>query len=86
MVIIDLETGRVNPPPLSVGKTGEDLIIIPNLGTGWGNLDFRLNSRLYQDRTPTKRCLIILFFPPLPEVPYRSGFNLRLPFKRYRVH
>jgi hypothetical protein len=47
MVIIDLETGQVHRPPLSAGKAGEDQIIIPNLGTGWGDFDFRLNSRLF---------------------------------------
>lgn len=51
MVVVDLETGRVYPPPLSAGRVAEDRLIIPNLGTGWGDFDFRLNSRLFLMRT-----------------------------------
>jgi hypothetical protein len=51
MVIVDLNTGTVYPPPMSVGASGEDRLIIPNLGTGWGDFDFRIDSRLFVMRT-----------------------------------
>jgi hypothetical protein len=47
MVVVDLKTGTIYPPPMSVGPTGEDRIIIPNLGNGWGDFDFREDSRLF---------------------------------------
>lgn len=47
MVVVDLETGQVFPPPLASGQAGEDQIIIPRLGTGWADFDFRLSSRLF---------------------------------------
>lgn len=47
MVIVDLKTGAIYPPPLSVAPTGEGRIRIPNLGTGWAGFDFRENSRLF---------------------------------------
>jgi len=47
MDVVDLKIGTIAPPPISVGPTGEDPIIIPNLGTGWGDFDFREDSRLF---------------------------------------
>jgi hypothetical protein len=46
MVVVNLETGEVYPPPLSAGQ-GEEQIIIPNLGTSWADFDFKINSRLF---------------------------------------
>jgi hypothetical protein len=51
MVVVDLETGEVHPPPLANGTTGTDQIIIPNLGTGSADFDFKLDSRLFIMRT-----------------------------------
>lgn len=51
MVIVDLKTGKVHPPPMSVAQRGEDRIVIPNLGTGWGDFDFRESSRLFVMKT-----------------------------------
>ena len=51
MVIVDLKTGTIYPPPISAGATGNGRIAIPNLGTGWGDFDFREDSRLFIMRT-----------------------------------
>ena len=47
MVVVDLKTGSIYPPPMSVRPTGEARLIIPNLGMGWGDFDFREDSRLF---------------------------------------
>jgi hypothetical protein len=47
MVVVDLKTGSIYRSPMSLGPTGEDLLIIPNLGMGWGDFDFRQDSRLF---------------------------------------
>ena len=51
MVVVDLRTGTVYRPPISAGTTGADRIVIPRLGTGWGDFDFRKDSRLFIMRT-----------------------------------
>jgi hypothetical protein len=51
MVIIDLKKGTIYPPPMSAAQTGADRISIPNLGTGWGDFDFRVDSRLFVMKT-----------------------------------
>ena len=51
MVVVDAITGHVYPPPLSIGKVGEQIIVIPNLGTGWADFDYRPNSRLFMMQT-----------------------------------
>lgn len=51
MVIVDAVTGQVYPPPLSAGKLGTQTICVPNLGLGWGDFDYRPNSRLFMMKT-----------------------------------
>jgi hypothetical protein len=51
MVVVDLETGVIYPPPMPAGATGIDRIAIANLGTGWGDFDFRADSRLFIMKT-----------------------------------
>ena len=51
MVIVDAITGHVYPTPLSMGTTGTQKIVVPNLGTGWGDFDYRPNSRLFMIKT-----------------------------------
>jgi hypothetical protein len=51
MVVVDLKTGAVYPPPMSTGPTGTGRIVIPRLGSGWGDFDFRTDSRLFIMRT-----------------------------------
>lgn len=51
MVIVDLKTGTIYPPPMSAAPTGAERITIPNLGTGWGGFDFRVDSRLFVMKT-----------------------------------
>ena len=51
MVIVDATTGHVYPPPLSVVTMGIQKIVIPNLGSGWGDFDYRPDSRLFMMKT-----------------------------------
>jgi len=51
MVVVDLKTGTVYPPPMSAGTSGNNQIGIPNLGMGWGDFDFRVDSRLFIMKT-----------------------------------
>jgi hypothetical protein len=51
MVVVDLETGTIYPPPMSTGAIGEAQVTVPNLGTGWGDFDFRADSRLFIMKT-----------------------------------
>lgn len=47
MVIADAITGRIYPPPLSVGNIRDQKIAIPNLGLGWADFYHREDSSLF---------------------------------------
>jgi hypothetical protein len=51
MVVVDLKTGAIYSPPMPAGAPGINQIGIPNLGTGWGDFDFRADSRLFIMKT-----------------------------------
>ena len=51
MVIVDAITGRVYPPPLSVGQVGNQKLGIPNLNSGWADFHYEVDSRLFVMKT-----------------------------------
>lgn len=46
MVFVDAETGKIQYPPLSFGHKGTDQIVLPMLGLGSAEIEFKANSRL----------------------------------------
>jgi hypothetical protein len=46
MVFVDAETGKIEYPPLSFGHKGTDQTVLPMLGLGSAEIEFKANSRL----------------------------------------
>jgi hypothetical protein len=82
LVVVDAISGRVFPPPLSIGNQGNQKIGLPMLGLSWADFDYRVDSRLFMIKTCP---LEVGFTYPFSGTSYYTiepnGWKLRLRLK-----